>query len=81
MVTFDYLPLPALHGFRTCLDDVEQTILTIQRPLDIHRPAVVRFDGQRLSRQLGDLRIVQAKSLLIALVDIDDLYRPDGSSR
>ena len=52
--------LPAAHGFRTGLNDVELAILTILGPLDVHRAAVVLIDDDGLLSQRHHLFIRDA---------------------
>ena len=49
----------AFHGFRACLQDVEQAVGTVLAPLDVHGTAVVLLDHQRVLRQLLDVGIGQ----------------------
>jgi hypothetical protein len=51
-----------LHGFRARLQDVQLAGVPVLAPLDVHRPAVVRLDHQRLLRQLLDIRVGDGKS-------------------
>ena len=50
-----------LHRLRTRLQDVELAGMAVLAPLDVHRPAVVTFDHQRLLRQLLHVRIGNRK--------------------
>ncbi len=52
----------ALHGFRSRLQDVDLAGVAVLAPLDVHRAAVVLFDGQRLLRQFDDVFVGDAKT-------------------
>ncbi len=47
----------ALNRLGSCLKDIKLAIFTIQSPLDIHRTAIVFFNGQCLACQRLDLFI------------------------
>ena len=68
----------ALHGFRAGLNDVELAIIAIFGPLDVHRPAVVLLDDQRLLGQLGDFGIAQTETRTLGAINIDHLDRTTG---
>ena len=75
--------LPRLHRLRAGLQDVELAVAAVLAPLDVHRPAVVLLDGQRVPGQLLDLGVGQAEQAAVGLVDVDELgrlARPSASS-
>ena len=49
----------ALHRFGTRLQDVDQAVLAVLAPFDVHGAAVVLLDDQRIARQLLDVHIGQ----------------------
>ncbi len=47
----------AHHRLGSCLQDVELAVDAVLAPLDVHRPAVVLFDDERVAGELGDVGI------------------------
>ena len=81
-------PTPAgcagLHRLGAGLQDVELAVDAVLAPLDVHRPAVVVLDDQRLPGQLLDLGVGEAEQRRgRRRVDVDELggpARPSASS-
>src|SRR5690606_29603236 len=69
---------PALHGFRTGLDDVQLAVVTILRPLDVHRTTVVFLDDQRLAGEIGDFLVGDGETGPLLAFDLDGLHRAAG---
>ena len=67
--------ITALHGFRSRLHNIDETIVTVPGPLDIHGATVVLLNNQSLSRQVHNLVISDAKAHAIPLRHIDCLHR------
>ena len=65
----------ALDRLRPGLDDVEAAVLPVLRPFDVHGPAVVLFDQDRLLGQFHDLLIGDGEAGTVGLVHLegDDL--------
>jgi len=53
------------------LQDEDFTRAAVFAPLDIHRPAVVLFDDERLLGEGDEILLIQAKALPIGHGDID----------
>ena len=51
--------LLALHCFGTRLQDVEQSVLTVFTPFNVHGPTIVLFDDQCILSKLFHFRICQ----------------------
>jgi len=64
--------LPRLHRLRAGLQDVEPAVPPVLSPLDVHRPAVMLLDHQRMPRQLGDLVVGQAEQPALRRLDVDE---------
>ena len=52
---------PRLHGLGAGLEDVDASVEAVLAPLDVHRPAVVVLDRQRVAGQLLDLGVGEAE--------------------
>ena len=50
---------PALHRLGAGLEDPDAPVHSVPRPLDVHGPAVVAFDGDGGAGELDDLLVVQ----------------------
>ena len=66
--------LTAAHGFRTSLDYVELTVLTILGPLDVHRAAIVLFYDEGLLRQRHHFLIRDAEAVALGILSVDYLH-------
>lgn len=62
-------------GFGTGLQDVEFAVQAVASPSDVHRAAVVFFDGQCVMRQLGDFFVGNGEAVAVFFGDIDVGYR------
>src|SRR5262249_25188703 len=71
----------ALHRLRPCLQDVDRTALAVARPLDVHRPAIVLLDEERLPRELHQIVIVQTEALLVGGWHVHRLHTLGGALR
>src|SRR5262249_41467037 len=61
--------LARLHRLRAGLQDVELPVGAVLAPFDVHRPAVVLLDGERVPGQLLDLGVGQTESGPVGRVD------------
>ncbi len=72
-------PAARLHGLGTRLQHVEPAVDAVLAPLDVHRPAVVLLDDQRVPGQLLDLVVGQAEPAPLLGLDVHELRGPaDG---
>src|SRR5690606_33769189 len=69
----------AFDCFRTCLNDVQLTVVTVLGPLDVHRAAIVLFDDHRLASQVADLLVGETEAHTRGLVDFYGLDRLAGA--
>jgi hypothetical protein len=60
------------------LDDVELAGVAVQRPLDVHRLAVVVFDGHGLPGQFDGLLVADAESEFPRVLDVARLHAAPG---
>ena len=58
LITFHHLLVRA-DGFRTRLNDIQFAVVTVFRPLDVHRTTVVFFNGNRLFCQFFHFAVGQ----------------------
>ena len=61
--TLDDLAVAALHCLGPRLHDVELAIITVARPFDVHRAAIVGLDGHRDAAELLDFLIADREAL------------------
>src|SRR5262245_42486113 len=52
----------ALHRFRPGLQDVDLPIAAVLAPLDVHRAAVLLFDGERLAREREQIAVIDRET-------------------
>jgi hypothetical protein len=62
-----------LHGLRPGLQDVEAAVDTVLAPLDVHGPAVVVLDRERVPGQLLDLVVGQGEPAPLGRVGVHEL--------
>ena len=65
----------ALHGLRARLQDAQPAVDPVAGPLDVHRPAVVLLDEERLPGQFVHLVVREGEATLILLRHLDGLDR------
>src|SRR5690606_26462388 len=58
----------AFDCFRTCLNDIQLTVVTVLGPFDVHRAAIVLFDDHRLASQVADLLVGKTEAHTLGLV-------------
>ena len=62
-----------LHGFRACLQDVQAAVDPVLAPLDVHRAAVVVFDGDGVPGELLDVVVREAEAVPQRGLDRDEV--------
>src|ERR1700733_11786172 len=81
VVAMQILAGAALDGLGTRLQDIDPTGLAVTSPFDVHRPAVVLFDDQRLARECHDVGVAAAVTLAIGGRDGYGLHALPGAGR
>ena len=61
----------ALHRLRAGLEDVDSSVHPVPCPLDVHRPAVVAFDGHRMPGELDDFLVREGEPAPVVERNID----------
>ena len=70
--------LARLHRLRPRLQDVELAVGAVLAPLDVHRPAVVLLDRDRVARELEHVCIGQRETMPLGLGHVDVAGRLAG---
>ena len=65
-----------LHGLGPRLHDEQHAGFAVLRPFHVHRPSVVRLDGDRPARELENVRVVQHEGLAFGGLGLDDPGAP-----